>query len=139
MNKYSLIVSIAAASLLTACASTPKQTVPAAPPAPPVVAQPSTNVSGIWMLSVETPMGARDMKLNATQAGETLTGSIATERGDMPITGTVKGKDLNFMMKVAAQGMDIQIDYAGTVEGNTMQGTAKFGEFGNGTFTGKKQ
>jgi hypothetical protein len=35
--------------------------------------------------------------------------------------------------------MDMQIDYAGTVEGDSMKGTAKFGEFGDGTFTGKKQ
>jgi hypothetical protein len=57
----------------------------------------------------------------------------------MPITGTVKGNAIAFMMKVNAQGMDMQIDYAGTVEGDSMKGTAKFGEFGDGTFTGKKQ
>jgi hypothetical protein len=79
------------------------------------------------------------MKLTATQNGETLTGAIASPRGDMPITGTVKGNAVAFMMKVSAQGMDMQIDYAGTVEGDAMKGTAKFGEFGDGTFTGKKQ
>jgi hypothetical protein len=57
----------------------------------------------------------------------------------LPITGTVKGNAVAFMMKVNAQGMDLKIDYAGTVEGNAMKGTAKFGDFGDGTFTGKKQ
>ncbi len=140
MSKISLIVSIAAAALLAACAATPKQA--AAPVAAAIPAQPAitgTNISGAWALSVETPMGARDMKLNATQSGETLTGSIAGPRGDMPITGTVKGNAVAFMMKVNVQGADMQIDYKGTVEGGSMKGTAKFGDFGDGTFTGKKQ
>jgi hypothetical protein len=78
------------------------------------------------------------MKLNATQSGETLTGAIATERGDLPITGSVKGNAISFMMKVNAQGTDLQIDYAGTVEGPAMKGTVKLGEFGEGSWTGKK-
>jgi hypothetical protein len=42
-------------------------------------------------------------------------------------------------MKVNAQGTDMHIDYVGTVESDSMKGTAKFGEFGDSTFTGKKQ
>jgi hypothetical protein len=141
MNKLSLVFVAAAASALAACATAPQQA--AAPPVAKTVAAkpaaPAANVSGTWTLSVETPMGARDMKLVATQAGEALTGNIESPRGAMPITGTVKGNAVAFMMKVNAQGMDMQIDYAGTVEGDSMKGTAKFGEFGDGTFTGKKQ
>ena len=142
MNKYVIAASLAATTLIAACASTPKgSTAPAAAPAPaPMAAKPAmANITGTWTLSVETPMGARDMKLEATQSGETLTGSIVNPQGNLPITGTVKGNDVAFMMKVNAQGMDLQIDYKGMVEGNTMKGTAKFGEFGDGTFTGKKQ
>jgi hypothetical protein len=140
MKKFSLALLAVAVSTLAACASTPKEG--SAPAAAPVAAKPAvaaTNISGTWTLNVETPMGARDMKLVATQAGEALTGSIDSPRGAMPITGTVKGNAVAFMMKVNAQGMDMQIDYAGTVEGDSMKGTAKFGDFGDGTFTGKKQ
>ena len=144
MNKL-LFTLAASASLLAACASTQQTTVtaPAAAktnaPTPAVAKQAAANISGNWTLNVETPMGARDMKLVATQTGETLTGSIASPRGDMPITGTVKGNAVAFEMKVNAQGMDMVINYAGTVEGNAMKGTAKFGDFGDGTFTGKKE
>jgi hypothetical protein len=145
MNKLSLAFVAVVASALAACATTPKQA--SAPAAAPVAAKPAAakpavaaaNISGTWTLSVETPMGARDMKLVATQAGEALTGNIESPRGAMPITGTVKGNAVAFMMKVNAQGTEMQIDYAGTVEGDAMKGTAKFGEFGDGTFTGKKQ
>ena len=136
MNKLIFALITVATSLLAACASSPNQaTAPAAAAAKPAAA----NISGTWTLNVETPMGARDMKLTAMQNGEALTGAIGSSRGDMPITGTVKGNAVAFMMKVNAQGMDMQVDYAGTVEGDAMKGTAKFGEFGDGTFTGKKQ
>src|SRR6187401_513222 len=111
MNKHTLVfvaIVAIAASTLAACAAAPQQA--SAPAAKPAVA--ATNISGTWTLSVETPMGARDMKLVATQAGEALTGSIENPRGNMPITGTVKGNAVAFMMKVNAQGMDMQIDYA---------------------------
>jgi hypothetical protein len=31
------------------------------------------------------------------------------------------------------------VTYSGTVEKDTMKGTATFGDFGDGTFTGKKK
>jgi hypothetical protein len=132
------IISTVLATILVACASAPSKAPPAAA-APAAKTGAGVNLTGTWDLTVDTPMGARNMKLNATQTGETLTGAIASPRGEVPITGTVKGNAVAFMMKLNAQGMDMQIDYAGTVEGDSMKGTAKFGDMGNGTFTGKKQ
>jgi hypothetical protein len=137
MNKLSLALVAVAASALAACAAAPQQASAPAAAAKPTVA--ATNISGTWALNVETPMGSREMKLTATQTGETLAGAIDSPRGAMPITGTVKGNAVAFQMKVNAQGMDMVIDYTGTVEGDSMKGAAKFGEFGDGTFTGKKQ
>lgn len=142
MNKY-LVMLTASVALLSACASTPPSSAPqpvakAATPAPAPAKQSGANISGTWTLNLETPMGARDMKLVATQTGEALTGSIASPRGDMPINGTVKGNAVAFSMKVNAQGMDMEVQYAGTVEGNAMKGTAKFGDMGEGAFTAKK-
>jgi len=123
------LLSIAAvAAFLGACASAPA-------PAPAPV---GANISGSWSLSVETPMGARDMKLVATQAGEALSGSVQTEMGELPITGKVTGNNVAFVMNVNAQGMELKIDYAGTVEGDAMKGTVKLGDFGDGTWTGKR-
>jgi hypothetical protein len=138
MNTIRMFSLAAVAALLGACATAPQEK-PAA--AAPVAAKApvGVNISGSWALNVETPMGARDMKLNATQTGEALTGVIATERGELPITGTVKGNAVAFMMKVNAQGMDLQVDYAGTVDGGAMKGTVKLGDFGEGSWTGKKQ
>jgi hypothetical protein len=140
MQTIKFAVLTAFAITLTACASAPSrapQSTPTAAPAAKSAA--ATNITGVWTLSVETPMGARDMKLNAMQTGEALSGTIANPRGDSAITGTVKGNAVAFSMKVNAQGQDLQIDFAGTAEGDAMKGTAQFGTFGNGTFTAKKQ
>lgn len=144
MQARTLLMSAVLAIVISACASTQPQRSQDAPPAIPAAipaAKPATatNLSGEWMLTVETPMGARDMKLTATQTGETLTGTIANPRGDSAIAGTVKGSAVAFSMKINAQGQDVQIDYAGTIEGDSMKGTAQFGSFGSGTFTGKRQ
>lgn len=128
MKMFKLFSIAAVAALLGACASAP------APAPAPAVA----NVAGSWALNVDTPMGARDMKLVATQTGETLAGTMQTELGELPITGKVTGNNVAFVMNVSAQGMELQIDYAGTVEGDSMKGTMKLGEFGDGTWTGKR-
>jgi len=52
---------------------------------------------------------------------------------------TVKGKDIQFSFKVDAQGQELQVEYSGTVDGDTMKGKVKLGDFGEGTFTGKKE
>jgi len=43
------------------------------------------------------------------------------------------------LLRLDAQGQKLQIDYAGTVEDDTMKGKVKFGELGEGTFSGKKE
>jgi hypothetical protein len=52
----------------------------------------------------------------------------------------VKGSGINFTVKVNAQGQDITIKYAGTIENkDSMKGTAAFGELGEGTWTAKRK
>ena len=56
--------------------------------------------------------------------------------GTVPYKGTFTGgKDIAFGFSFEAQGMSLQIDYTGVVEGDTMKGTAKFGDFGDGDLT----
>jgi len=44
-----------------------------------------------------------------------------------------------FDFTINVQGTDLKLDYIGTVEGDTMKGKAVFGQFGEGTFTAKRQ
>ena len=40
---------------------------------------------------------------------------------------------------VSGNGQSLTVEYAGTIDGDKMKGTARFGEFGEGPFTGERQ
>jgi hypothetical protein len=136
MSILRLVSVVAVASIAAACSMTPTQT---APPPPPPAAAKATDVSGTWELNVESPMGSRASDAIFTQTGETLGGKMVSPRGETPLTGTISGETLKFGINVNVQGQNLQIDYTGTVTGDTMSGTVVFGSFGDGKFTGKRK
>jgi hypothetical protein len=99
----------------------------------------TTNVSGNWKLTLETPNGPGGPSVVFKQEGEKLTGTYKGRFGESPLEGTVKGKDIKFTVKVNAQGQEVLVEYAGAVEGDTMKGRVKFGDMGEADFTGKKE
>jgi hypothetical protein len=99
----------------------------------------AADVAGTWKLSVESPRGTRESTLVLAQKGEEITGTMKSERGDMPVSGTLKGNALAFGYKVSMQGNEMDIKYTGTVDGDAVSGTVSFGGMGEGKFTGKKQ
>lgn len=126
------------ASIAAACSTTPSQPSPSSAPPPPPAAK-VTDVTGTWELNVESPMGSRASDAVFTQSGETLGGKMVSARGEVPLTGTIKGDAVTFGINVNVQGQNLQIDYTGTVTGDTMSGTVVFGSFGDGKWTGKKK
>jgi hypothetical protein len=136
MSILRLVFVAAVASVAAACSTTPTQQ--AAPPAPPA-ADKVMDVSGTWELNVESPMGSRASDAIFTQTGETLGGKMVSPRGETPLTGTISGETVKFGINVNVQGQNLQIDYTGTVTGDTMSGTVVFGSFGDGKFTGKRK
>jgi len=113
----------------------------AAASAPAAPAQASgVNVTGVWNFAVETQAGSGSPTFTFKQDGENLTGTYKGQFGEAPLTGTVKGSDIKFTVKVNAQGQDITINYTGKIDGkDSMKGTASFGEMGDGTWTAKRK
>jgi hypothetical protein len=97
-----------------------------------------TNVTGRWELTVETQMGTGTPHFDLKQSGSTVTGTYHGQFGEAPVKGVVTGKDLQLSFKVSAPGMEYNIVYTGSVEGNTIQGKVSLGEALQGTFTGKR-
>lgn len=97
------------------------------------------DVSGTWDLSVESPQGTMALTSTFKQDGEKLTGIQSSERGEMPLEGTIKGADIAFAIVIDVQGQQMTIAYTGKVDGETMTGTVEFGSFGSATWTAKKQ
>lgn len=127
MKTMKHLMFVGMAMVLAACASVPQQ-----PKGP--------DLTGTWVLTTESPMGAQDTDMTVKQDGEQLTGQISSQMGTVDYKGTITGgKDVAFGFSFDAQGMTLQIDYKGVVEGDTMKGTAKFGDFGEGNFTAKRK
>lgn len=96
------------------------------------------NVAGKWELVVDTQLGTGTPHFNLKQDGSTVVGTYKGQFGEAPVSGTVKEKVLSLSFKVLAQGMDYEIVYTGTVEGDTIQGKVSMGGAEQGTFTGKR-
>ena len=106
---------------------------------PAASAAATANVSGEWNLTVETANGTYTPSVVFKQDGETLAGTYKSQFGETSLKGTIKGNEIKFSFTISPQGQDLVIEYSGTVDGDTMKGKAKFGEAGEGTFTGKKK
>jgi hypothetical protein len=101
----------------------------------------AADVTGTWLMAVETANGPGSPTFVLTQKGEELTGSYKGALGEAAVTGTVKGNAISIAYKISAQGAELQVSYTGTVEadGKTMSGKLSLGELGEGTFKGTKQ
>lgn len=111
---------------------------PAASTAPPPAAQDKIDVTGTWSFEVNTSFGSGNPTMTFKQDGEKLTGQYSGQYGQAALTGTVKGKDINFTYDMTAEGTTVHVVYTGIVDKDTMKGTMSFGDIGDGTFAGKK-
>jgi hypothetical protein len=98
----------------------------------------AANVTGTWDAVVETPQGTGTPVFTFKQDGAKLTGQYKGQLGEAPLTGTVKGNEVTFTFTVNP-GEEVKVDYTGTLDGDAMKGTTKFGSYGDGTFTAKKR
>ncbi len=99
----------------------------------------AANINGLWNFNVESPQGTGTPVFTFKQDGETLTGTYKGVLGESPVTGTIKGNNVKFSIKGKLQDEDLTVSYTGKVEGkDTMKGTVKFGELGEGTWNAKK-
>ena len=90
-------------------------------------------------MTIESQMGAQDSKLVVNQNGKDINGTLDTPMGSQNYTGTFDGKEVKFSFMMNAQGMELKLDFMGTSDGQTMDGKAVFGSFGEGTFKAKRQ
>lgn len=97
------------------------------------------DVSGKWNFEVMTDQGSGNPTFTFSQDGGKLSGTYKGYFGEAPVTGTVKGSAITFTIKANADGQEFTMTYSGTVTGDTMKGTIKFGDMGGATFTGKRE
>src|ERR1700722_16835110 len=99
----------------------------------------AADVTGTWIMAVETSAGSGSPTFVLVQKGDALSGSYKGQLGEAQVTGTVKGDDVTIEYKVDGQAGSLAVKYSGKTDGKTMSGKVSLGQMGEGTFTGKKQ
>lgn len=85
--------------------------------------EPTASVAGSWDFSFTSPQGAATWRIKFDQAGDTLRGSAATDFGQLDVTdGWITGSDMSFTLHLNFNGQMIQVNFAGKVKGDTVQG-----------------
>lgn len=108
---------------------------PVAPGAQDAQKEKPVDVTGTWESTIESPQGTLTSVATYKQDGETLTGTHVGQAGELPLKGTVKGNVITYQITVDMGGQQLTITYSGTVEGDTISGTAEFGGMGSATWT----
>ncbi len=91
-----------------------------------------------WEFTVETAQGSGSPSFEFKQEGEKLTGTYSGMFGKAPISGTVKGDEVEFTFEVS--NVDGKVRYKGKLDGATrMKGEVEYGDVGKGSFTAKKK
>jgi hypothetical protein len=99
----------------------------------------AVDVTGVWDITVETPNGAIENVGTLKQDGEKLTGTMASQMGEIALEGTVVGDEINYVINIDMQGQQMAIAFAGKVDGDKMAGIFEFGGMGSAAWSAKKR
>lgn len=82
------------------------------------------NVGGTYSISIQTPDGGITGSLNIVQTGSTLTGTMTTDLGSVPLRdGRVTANGMSFAGTVSVGGQSIDFTVQAAVSGNQLSGS----------------
>jgi hypothetical protein len=98
------------------------------------------HLTGKWTCRVETGDYSGAPTFDFIHAGQNLLGTYEGRLGEAVVFGSVgKNNSVRFFFNVEREGEEVPITYTGQAESsNSMKGKVKFGELGEGTWTGTK-
>ena len=96
------------------------------------------SLDGTWNLTMQTPMGNREVKLVLAAAGEQLTGEFQAPQGNSPVTGNANDSKVSFTTTFTGAMGPMELKFEGSQDGDAMSGTVQFGAFGSGPFSASR-
>ena len=103
----------------------------------PLLAQKS--VAGSWRVDFVTPLGQAWVIMTINQSGSGhLTGHATDEFGEYGIDGRIEDDQVTVVWEVPEDGKMLEITMKGKVDGNTITGTAKLGNVGEGPLSARR-
>ena len=104
--------------------------------AAPILAQ--SDVSGEWAVTFATPGGPEEFMMFVAQNGAKLSGRLTSDVGEFPLTGTVDGNHVKIVWSFPERGKLLEITFTGTIDGDSITGTAKLGDLGQGPMSAER-
>jgi hypothetical protein len=89
----------------------------------PAWGQAPAHIAGKWNVTVRMPAGAVNEQWTIQQKGTSITGTAKSERGELPVSGTVEGAFFRVSVKDGSKEYKIRA----TVDGNEMDGSITLG------------
>jgi hypothetical protein len=96
------------------------------------------SIAGEWDASMGTPGGVRTFRIEFKVKGDTLTGTVKREAGNVPLFGTIKGNVVKFSYTITYNENPFELSMTATVDGDTMKGTVNMGGQAEDEFTAKR-
>jgi hypothetical protein len=103
-----------------------------------ITASAQKSIAGEWDATFNTPGGPQPLTLLFKVDGEKITGTAKRSRGDVPISGTIKGDDISFAYSIDYNGNPVTITFTGKVKGDTMGGSVSFNDTAGDDWSAKR-
>lgn len=100
---------------------------------------PAGDISGAWIVTVDSPQGRMDIDATFKQAGEKITGEVTSPMGSVDFAGTLIKNELAISYTIPLQGQTLEIKMTGAVENGAMAGALDFGGMGQAQWTAKRK
>lgn len=96
-------------------------------------------LAGKWQVSLEMEVGTAAVVMEFKQDGEKLTGTYTGRYGAYPFVGTMKGRTLDFVVTINAEGTETKMHFIGDLSptGDAIKGTAHLGGMGEAGWIAK--
>lgn len=96
------------------------------------------SADGNWDITMNTPMGAQNAKLELHSDGAVLTGRMTSPQGDADVQdGTVDGNSLSWKADITTP-ISMTLEFSATLDGDSISGSVKLGAFGTASFSGSR-
>lgn len=96
------------------------------------------NAAGEWRVTFVVPTGTRTVSMVVNQRGSRLTGTVINEDGEFPLEGRLDGEQVTIVWSVPEAGKLMDITMKGKLQGDTITGTAKLDNLGEGPLTARR-
>lgn len=103
------------------------------------IAKREVDITGTWNAETDISGNPGNPVFRFKQDGEKITGTYMGLFGEQKLTGTLKNKALEFRFEIELGGEKGAVVYTGTLDRDSMKGTAEYGDNLSGTWTAKRE